>query len=102
MKTYNVIVSETAINDIIEIVNYIRFEVKNEVYALKIVEQIKKEISSLESMPIRNNIIEDEYFQLKEYRKLIVSKYIIFYRVLDETVYISRIVDNKRIWKLIL
>ena len=87
-----------ALEDLRQIVRYISVELKNPVAAEKIADEIIEKINRLEEFPYIAHVYIPQQPLEKEYRKLLVKNYSVFYTVEEETktVTISRVLYNKR------
>ncbi|MBQ6342546.1 MAG: type II toxin-antitoxin system RelE/ParE family toxin [Anaerolineaceae bacterium] len=84
-----------AAEDIEEIVKYHLNEAGVE-SAQKIYNRIKTEINKLPDFPLLGQIHPDPLLASQNYRKLVItSTYVAVYKVIDNTVYIYRIVSGK-------
>lgn len=101
MEKYKIVFESYALRDLREIVRYIAEILKEPEIAERIHNSIKKQILSLESMPYRHKLIDDEVLNKKEIRKMPVENYLAFYFVKEETktVHIIRVLYNRREWK---
>ena len=104
LEKYKVVFEPRAVNDLKEIVKYISYTLKEPEIAKRIYNSIKKHLLSLESMPYRHNLLDDELFQNMEIRKIPVENYTAFYFVngKSKSVHIFRILHNRREWKNLL
>lgn len=93
---YRVIYSSEALDDIRKIYSYIAYELQAPDTALNQVNRIRKEIRTLDFMPMRYAIVDWEPWKSMQMHKLPVDNYIIFYLFDsdDMTVTIIRIVYN--------
>lgn len=91
---YRVIYSSEALDDIRKIYSYIAYELQVPDTALNQVNRIRKEIRTLDFMPMRYAIVDWEPWKSMQMHKLPVDNYIIFYLFDsdDMTVTIIRIV----------
>ena len=64
--------------------------------AEKITTQILDALECLKASPYMGRTCEERILAADEYRKLIVGKYLCFYRVIADTVYVYHIVNGKR------
>lgn len=66
------------------------------VSARRIYDLMKKEISRLSDFPLIGQTHPDPLLSANNYRKLVISKtYVVIYKVIDDTVFIYRIVNAK-------
>jgi toxin ParE1/3/4 len=96
--TYKVIYSPEALDDMRKIYSYIAFELQVPDTALNQVNCIRKEIRSLDFMPMRYSVVDWEPWKSMQMHKLPVGNYIIFYLVDSNlyTVTIIRIVYGRQ------
>jgi len=97
-KTYKVNLTQHAQEDLEHIFYYIAADsISN---ASNFVLELEKKVYSLEILPNRNPIIaENEYFGT-DYRHLTYKKYRIIYRVVEDSVFILRIIHGKKLLEL--
>ena len=88
---YDVNISKEAKEDLREIYNYIALELISPKTALNQLDRIKKAILSLDNMPTRCRIYDEEISPI--IRFLPITNYIIFYIVKEE----SRVVEIARV-----
>lgn len=100
MESYKVFMSESAVRDLNSLSSYIAFDLKDPSAAKKLVKKIKDVILSLDKLPLRHNLVSDEYFAAQGLRKILVDNYVIFYIVAekDKNVTIVRILYGRRDW----
>ena len=94
-KNYNVVWAKTASEDLLEIIQFIKYDSPN---AAKItLNKIKKKSFSLDSFPQRGRIVPELKAQgIFQYQELIIQTWRMIYRVSDSTVYILSIIDARR------
>ncbi|MEQ8154228.1 MAG: type II toxin-antitoxin system RelE/ParE family toxin [Clostridiaceae bacterium] len=104
MNTYDIQITEPAEKDLYETGAYISKKLLEPETAKKVISRIAQEITSLEDMPLRNALVDDERLAYKGIRKTVVDNYIIFYIVTEEskTVTIIRILYGRRDWMNLL
>ena len=97
-KTYKVIYSPQALEDLTEIYEYIRFTLQARIAADNQSSRIRKMIRSLDTLPARHSLVEWEPWASMKIYKVQVDNYMIFYRVDEElsTVSIIRIFYSGR------
>ena len=90
--------SASSKEDLKSIFDYITYELLSPKYASGQVERIMKAVRSLENMPTRHQIYEEEPWKTKQVRYLPVDNYIIFYLPKKDinTVNIIRIIYSGR------
>jgi toxin ParE1/3/4 len=89
--TYQVIYSPEALDDIRKIYSYIALELQAPETALKQVNRIRKEVRSLDFMPMRYAIVDWEPWKSMQMHKLSIDNYIVFY-LADSNLYTVTIV----------
>lgn len=104
MKRYNLAIAEAAEADLEEIADYISYELKEPETALKQIARIEEAITTLEELPERNSLVQDNYLAAKRIRKLPIDNYLIFYNVNISTniINIARVLHKRRDWESIL
>lgn len=100
MNKYHIDITEPAENDLHEIGYYISRELLEPAIANKVVGKIGDAILTLEDLPLRNSLVNDEKLSKRGIRKLLIDNYIVFYVVSEQqrTVTIIRILYGRRDW----
>lgn len=98
MKKYNIEYSKESKEDLIEIKQYIKYNLQEPETANKLISKIRKSIRTLEDNPEIYAIIDDDIIRKLEIRKLIVDNYIIFYRIKKDSIEIVRVMYGRRNW----
>ncbi len=98
MKKYNIEYSLDAKQDLIEIKQYIKYNLQEPEIAQKLILKIRKEISTLKNNPEIYTIIDDDIIKKLEIRKLMIDNYIVFYRIKNNNIQIVRIMYGRRNW----
>ena len=98
MKKYNIEYSLDAKQDLIEIKQYVKYNLQEPEIAQKLILKIRKEISTLKNNPEIYTIIDDDIIKKLEIRKLIIDNYIVFYRIKNNNIQIVRIMYGRRNW----
>ena len=94
-KTYKVIFSRYAEEDVNEIIDY--HLAVNKEYALKLLDDIETRVNELKNLPERGRIVPElEEQNILEYRELIEGYYRIVYAMQNDTVIVHTIVDGRR------
>jgi len=94
-KNYNVIWAKTANEDLIEIIQFIKFD--SPITAKNILNKIKKKSFSLDSFPQRGRIVPELKEQgIFQYQELIIHPWRMIFRVSSSTVYVLSIIDARR------
>jgi toxin ParE1/3/4 len=104
MVRYSVWYAEPAEYDLIDIAYHITVKLNEPVTALRTTETIEKAIESLDTVPHRCVLVDDERLATMGYRMLPVKNYIAFFTVDEEAriVRVERILYTKRDWQRIL
>ena len=104
MKTYKLVFSQTAENDLMDIYLYVKNQLLEPKIADILIRKLESEILSLSNMPQRFSLVTDQRLSRLGIRKTIVDNYIVFYLVEEKTntVYIVRILYARRDWVSIL
>ncbi|MGQ9778732.1 MAG: type II toxin-antitoxin system RelE/ParE family toxin [Bacillota bacterium] len=100
MKSYKVLITRPAIEDLRSIADYIATELKEPSTAKKLIGKIKEAIMSLGEMPARHPLVADEDLAAQGIRWLMVDNYMVFYVVSEKnrTVVVIRILYGRRDW----
>ena len=104
MTEYKIVIEQTAENDLVGILSYISDTLHEPSIAMKIYGLIKKEILTLNRMPFRFEVVNEEPYRSIGVRRIPVENYTAFY-IVDEnekTVHIFRIIYNRREWRYLL
>ena len=104
MTEYKIVIEQTAENDLLGILSYISDTLHEPSIAMKIYGLIKKEILTLNRMPFRFEVVNEEPYRSMGVRRIPVENYTAFY-IVDEnekTVHIFRIIYNRREWRYLL
>jgi toxin ParE1/3/4 len=97
-KKYQVNLTEQAQNDLERIFYYIAADSLNN--AMNFVLELEEKVYSLETFPNRHPLIRENEFFGTDYRHLIYKKYRIVYRIIDNSVFILRIIHGANLLKL--
>lgn len=89
--SYKIELTNQAKNDLDEIYSYIAYTLLSPNVAANMYHSIIDSIRSLDSMPLRNALMDDEPWKFRGLRRYFVKNYTIFYQV-DETDPIVRII----------
>ena len=94
-QKFEIVWARTAEAELKEIVNYIAID--SPINALKIFQKIKKNASSLYTMPERCRIVPELKEQgIMQYRELIVKPWRIIFRIAETKVYVLCLLDSRR------
>ena len=104
MGEYRVSVSDSAKKDIRKIVSYIRYDLQEPAIAEKTTEAILDAIFTLEDMPARIGLVNDERLAKKQVRGIRVKNYSAFFSINEtlKTVDIIRVIYSRRDWPTML
>ncbi len=102
MKKYNIEYSMEAKQDLIDIKQYIKYNLQEPNTAQKLITKIKLEIDSLKDNPEIYSVIDDDITKRFKIRKLVVDNYIVFYRINNENIQIVRVMYGRRNWITLL
>jgi toxin ParE1/3/4 len=93
-------VSETAENDLKDIVRYIASQLSATVSALHMMELLEEAMTALPDMPQRYPPAADERLSQMGYRKLLLKNYIVFFSIDEKNkiVNVERILYGRRDW----
>jgi len=81
MRTYHIEVSALAQNDLTKIVRYIQERLHEPGTARKMYQMIKREILSLDRMPERYPLLDEERCRALGVRKMLIKNYLVLYLV---------------------
>ena len=101
MPEYDVSIESTAKSDLHELLRYITDTLKEPATAARVYNSIKEKIVTLNNMPRRYPLVNDEVFASRGLRKMPAENYFVFY-VVDEShneVIVLRVLYNRREWR---
>lgn len=94
-KKYEVIWSNIAEKDLIDIVEYISADSPST--ALKSFKNIKQKASKLYSFPERGRVVPELRDQgIVQYRELVISPWRVIYRISEKSVYVLSVLDARQ------
>ncbi len=94
-KKYDVVWSDIAENDLIDIVQFINNDSHSS--AINILRKFRNKAKSLYHSPQRGRIIPElREFGVLQYRELIISHWRLMYRIVNKRVYIVAIIDARQ------
>ena len=94
-KKYEVIWSNIAEKDLIDIVEYISADSPST--ALKSFKNVKQKASKLYSFPERGRVVPELRDQgIVQYRELIISPWRVIYRISEKSVYVLSVLDARQ------
>ena len=91
MKTYQVILTPLALEHIQRITDYIAESLQAPDTALRWLDRTEQAIASLETMPLRFRIVDEEPWHTKGIRRMLEGNYFVYY-VVDEAASIVRVI----------
>ena len=92
VETYDVRFLQEALEDLEEIVLYIAQD--SPASALRMHDKIMEKANSLTNFPKRGRLIPDKKMSAAGYRMLLIKPYVAFYRVIERTVFIYRVLHG--------
>jgi len=92
METYDVRFLSEALDDLEEIVLYIAGDSRSA--ALSMHDRIIEKANDLATFPKRGRLVPDKKMSAAGYRMLGIKPYIAFYRIVDKTVFIYRVLHG--------
>lgn len=95
-------ISPKAREDLGEISNYIAHELKNKTAALSTISKIIRKIETLAEFPLSGEVLDGIIGVTTGYRFVVCGNYLIFYRIAQSEVFISRVLYAKRDYMQIL
>jgi toxin ParE1/3/4 len=99
METYDVHFLQEALEDLEEIVLYISQDSRKS--ALNMHDKIIEKARDLSTFPKRGRLVPDKKLSSAGFRMLGVKPYIVFYRVIDKTVFIYRVLHGSTNYPLL-
>lgn len=104
MTCYNIVLTRRAKDDIINISDYITYQLMEPQTARRLVKGLRQAIKSLERLPGRFSFIQDKPLAQLGIRLMPYKNYYIFYQIEEKMnmVYVLRIGYNRKNWKAIL
>lgn len=96
------LISPEAKQDLLEIKEYISNELDSPIAARNVTDKIIKQISSLSDFPKIGTMLSSIINMETGYRFLVCGSYTAFYRYIDNTVFVDRILYGKRDFMRIL
>lgn len=99
-EIYNVRIYPAAEQDLLDIIDYLN--TLSPQTAMSYYDLLTEQIASLSAMPERCPHPRDLALTAKGYRYLIVKDYLVFYRIIGDTVQIHRILYGRRNYQALL
>ena len=100
MGEYRIIISDLAKQDIRDTASYIKYSLQEPVISERITEAILDAVFTLEDMPLRVGLVNDERLAERQIRGLYVKNYTVFFRVNEslKKVEVLRVLYSRRDW----
>lgn len=100
MTNFSLLISDTAANDLLEIISYLRNELSFPNSAELLVKKVRSETSKLKKLHFLFPLVEDEILAARGIRKLSIDNILIFYIISEskKNVTIIRILHARRDW----
>lgn len=92
MKKYNITFLPEAYKDLDLIFDYILLDSINQ--AESMLDMIMNSIDTLSSFPLSGVRLDEKLLKNYKFRMIIVKPYIVFYRLIDDTIYIYRVLHG--------
>ena len=104
MGEYNVAISDLAKQDIRGVASYISNNLQEPIIAVNTTDAILDAIFTLEDMPARIPLVNDEHLAKQQIRGLQIKNYTAFFRINDtvKIVDIIRVLYSRRDWQALL
>ena len=93
-NNFSLKITKIAKNDLENIFKYISIELANKTAAENLINIFKRRFNDLCIFPISYPLCSNEFIKYKTIRKLIVQKYIVFYKVEQKDVVIIRVLHE--------
>lgn len=95
-KKHHISYLPIARKDLQDIIDYIAFDLEVPDAALKMLNMLETEISTLQGNPFRGAVHSSFRKHNYQYRKLFIKNYVVFYVILEDIVEIQRVFYNRR------
>ncbi len=97
VERYKVFLTEKARDNLLELRRYVVEALKEENTASEYLHAISKAVMSLDEMPMRYKIIEDEPFNSMKLRRMIVKNFYVYYSVdkRNNTVFVRAVIYSR-------
>jgi len=94
-KSYDVVWANTAKQDLVEIIQFIKMD--NPIAASACLNKIKAKVADLNAFPQRGRVVPELLAQgLAQYHELIISPWRVIYRYTEHSVYVLSVIDGRR------
>lgn len=101
-KRFTIRYSPLFYNDLDKIIDYVAFELKNEVAVKKLVNTVETEIKQQQAHPLQPATYQSINKRKYPYRRIIVDNFLIFYVVIDDVMIVRRMLYGRRDMRKIL
>ena len=101
-NNFEVVIFPLAQADMEEIFNYISNNLKNKIAAGKLINDFKRTIEIIRIFPESFPLINNEYVNDKNIRKVSLKNYIIFYRIVNYEIQIIRVLHGLQKYEKLL
>lgn len=101
-NNFEVVIFPLAQADMEEIFNYISNNLKNKIAAGKLINDFKRTIEIIRLFPESFPLINNEYVNDKNIRKVSLKNYIIFYRIVNYEIQIIRVLHGLQKYEKLL
>ena len=101
-NNFEVVIFPLAQADMEEIFNYISNNLKNKIAAGKLINDFKRTIEMIRLFPESFPLINNEYVNDKNIRKVSLKNYIIFYRIVNYEIQIIRVLHGLQKYEKLL
>ena len=99
---YELFFTDSAKRDLNRALDYIEFVLKNKEASNHLLDFVEKNMSLLASNPKLHPIVNDPVLSSWHIRTFSIKNYIVFYTIIDKTIYIIRFLSSRRDWESIL
>lgn len=98
MKVYKVMITPDAESDLVELKDYITFELLSPGTALAYIQEIKTEITKLEYLAPSIAPVQEKPFKSMEIRKIVANNFYVYYWINEntDTVFVLNIIYKRR------
>ena len=96
MNEFKVSYSKQAEKDLNDIYSYIAIEKKDSINATRLIRRLAKAIDDLSFMADSYHLYQEEPYLSQEVRYFSEGKYCVFYKIIDDTVFVIRIIYGAR------
>ncbi len=93
---YELIILPKAQEDLDNIISYFKEEYNDSILCLRLIEEFENAFERLCYFPMSYPLINNDFVKDKTIRKLIVKRYLVFYKIVDNIVIIVRVLHMMR------